>query len=110
MRFRNSVFYVQRQINRVFRSYKDFSKAYIDDIVIFFRTEQKHTDHLQKIFNVLTDNNIIVNSLKTYIEFFSITLLKQRVTFLNLSTNAEKLRAISSLTFSRTLEKFEIYF
>ena len=109
MRFRNSSSYVQKQINRVFRSYKDFSRAYIDDIVIFFRTEQEHIDHLQKIFNVLTDNNIVVNSLKTYIEFSSITLLRQRVTFLNLSTNAEKLKAISNLTFSRTLEKLEIY-
>ena len=109
MRFRNSFFYVKKQINRVFRSYKDFLKTYIDDIVIFFRIEQKHIDHLQKIFNVLTDNNIVVNSLKTYIEFSSITLLRQRVTFLNLSTNAEKLKAISNLIFSRTFEEFEIY-
>ena len=109
MRFRNLSFYVQRQINRVLRSYKDFSKAYIDDIVIFFKTEQKHIDHLQKIFNVLTDNNIVVNSFKTCFEFSSITLLRQRVTFLDLSTNAERLRIISNLTFSRTLEKLEIY-
>ena len=110
MRFRNSFFYVQRQINRVLRLYKNFSRTYIDDIMIFFKIEQKHIDHLQKIFNVLTDNNIIVNSLKTYIEFFSIILLSQRVTSLNLSTNAEKLRAILNLIFSRTLEELEIYF
>ena len=34
MGFKNSVSYVQRQIDRVLRPFRDFSRAYIDDTVI----------------------------------------------------------------------------
>ena len=45
MSYRNSFSYVQRQIDRVLRSYKQFVKIYINDIVIFSKLLQKHFDH-----------------------------------------------------------------
>ena len=109
MRFRNSSSYVQRQIDRVLRSYRDYFRAYIDDIVIFFKTRQKYMTHLRKIFIVLIQNNIVVNSLKTFIEFSSVTLLDQRITSLELSIEVEKMKVIFDLSFSQTLNELNIY-
>ena len=108
MNFRNSSFYVQRQINRVFRSYKYYAKAYVDDIVIFSKIKHEHIAHLKSIFNILIENNIIVNSFKVYIEISSITLLEQRVTFLRLSTDEKKLKVILNLIFFQTFEELDI--
>ena len=109
MRFKNSSFYVQRQIDRVLRSYKDYFRAYINDIVVFSKTKQNHMTHLRKIFSILTENNIIVNSLKAFIEFSFVTLLEQRMTSLKLSIEAEKMKVISSLSFSRIFDELNIY-
>ena len=38
MSYRNSSFYVQRQIDRMLRSY-DFARTYIDDIVVYFKSQ-----------------------------------------------------------------------
>ena len=108
-RLRNSLFYVQKQIDRVLRSYKNYFKAYINDMIVFSKTKQNHMTHLRKIFNILIENNIIVNSLKAFIEFSFVTLLKQRMTSLKLSIEAEKIKVISSLFFFRTFDELNIY-
>ena len=109
MSYRNSSSYVQRQIDRVLRLYKQFVKTYIDDIMIFSKSLQEHFDHFQKIFEILEHNNIAVNSKKTYIEYFSVKLLKQHVNFFDLITDKDKLRVIAQFTFSATFEQFETY-
>ena len=109
MSYRNSFSYVQRQIDRVLRLYKQFVKTYINDIVIFSKLLQKHFDHFQKIFDVFAHNNIAVNSKKTYIEYFSVKLLKQQVNFFDLIADKDKLKVIAHITFSTTFKQFETY-
>ena len=46
MSFRNSLVYVQRQINRIFREFRFFVKIYVNDIVIFNHNLEKHLRHL----------------------------------------------------------------
>jgi hypothetical protein len=50
MGFKNSVSYVQRQIDRVLHPYRDFARAYIDDVVIFSKTLDEHIAHLRQVF------------------------------------------------------------
>ena len=109
MNYRNSPVYVQRQIDRILRFCRHFARAYIDDIVIFFRFLEKQISHLKCIFKFMTRNNISVNSLKTFLNFSFVTLLKQHVNSLNLSTNKKKIKAVTTLTFSKTLSDFETY-
>lgn len=109
MRFKNLSFYVQKQIDRILRLYKNFSKTYIDNIEIFFKTKHEHLTHLKKIFNVLIKNNIAINLIKTFIEFSSVILLKQRITSLRLYTDTRKMKVIFNLRFSGTLENLKTY-
>ena len=108
MSYRNSSFYIQRQIDKVLRSY-DFAKAYIDDIVVYFKSQQEHFTHFRQIFSVLKNNNIFVNSKKIFIEYSSIYLLSQHVNSLKLAIDEQKLKTIAQLVFSKTLKQFEIY-
>ena len=110
MSFRNSFFYVQRQISRVFRAYQQYARVYIDDIVIFSKTQSEHTMHLRNIFRILSTNNIVINLKKIYIDYSSITLLEKQVFFLDLSTDVQKIKTIANLNFLKTLEQLKTYF
>ena len=109
MNFRNSPSYVQRQIDRVLRSYKHCSRAYVDDIVIFSKFKEDHLTHLRDVFDILAKNNIAINSKKAFIDYSSVILLEQRVTSLRLSINQQKVKAIASLNFLKTLDQLKTY-
>jgi hypothetical protein len=108
MRYKNSSSYVQRQIDRLFRELF-FVKAFIDDIIIYFRTMNEHVDHWNQIFIILINNEIFVNLKKTFLRYFSIQLLDQKMNSLDLTIDEEKLKAIVKLKFSRTLKQLEHY-
>ena len=109
MGYKNSPAYVQRQIDRVLRDFKDFARAYIDDVVIFSKSLDEHVAHLRKIFQLFKDFNIAINPKKTYLGYPSVTLLGQKVNSFGLTTSDEKLRAISQLKFPDTLAQLETY-
>ena len=46
-------------MNRVFRPYLDqFVIVFIDDILIYFKTEREHEKHLQIVLRTLQDNRL----------------------------------------------------
>ncbi len=96
-------------IDRILRPQRKHARAYVDDIVIFSRTLQEHEQHLQEVFQVLSDKNICLAPEKSFIGYPSVQLLGQRVNALGLATTDDKLRAITSLEFPRTLRQLETY-
>ena len=106
---RNSVPYVQRQMNRILREIRHFAKAFIDDIVIRFRSFNEHIVHLRTIFSIFVDLNISIKSIKIFLSYSNVVLLRQRVDALELSITDEKLKAIACLKFPDTLKELEHY-
>jgi len=84
MGFKDSVFYVQNKINKFLRFYREFCKCYIDNIVVFSRSFEEHLHHLNVVFELFSQVRIFLESKKSYIEYPSITLLRQRVDNLGL--------------------------
>ena len=76
MNFKGSLFYVQRIINKKLRSLKNFVKVYIDDLIIFSKDFDLHFEHLRKLFQLLKKLKIIINSKKTFLNYFNVTLLE----------------------------------
>ena len=109
MSYKNSSIYVQRQIDRFFRFYRTFAKTYVDDIVIYSSILQKHFAHLTKIFDMLRVNNIFIKFEKTFIDYLTVHLFDQKIDSLELITIEKKLKVISRLFFSITLQLFETY-
>ena len=107
--FKNISFYVQREINNILRDYKKFCRAYIDDIIIFSKILNEHQKHLNAIFNLFNRLYIKNFFIKSFLEYFSVQLLKLKVNAFELSTSIEKLKAISKLKFLVTLRNLKIY-
>ena len=75
MNFKNLSIYVQKQIDRFFRSYKNFVKTYVDDIVIHFDILKKHFSHFRQVFDMFVENNISIKSKKIFIDYLIVHLL-----------------------------------
>ena len=109
MSFKESSTYVQRQIDVILRNHRDYSRVFIDDIVVYSQTLEDHVKHFHVIFDLLNSKNISLNSIKSFLDYFSIQLLEQKVDVFELITVVEKIETIAKLKFSKTLKDFEIY-
>ena len=109
MSFKNTSSYVQRKIDNILRIYKDFCRAYINDIVIFSKTLKKHVKHLHLIFKLFTNLNISLSSTKFFFDYFTIQFLRLKVDVFDLSTSKEKLKIIFDFKFSKTFQDLKTY-
>ena len=104
MKYKNSSIYVQKQINRILRKHRNYVRAYVDDIIIFFKSFQKHVIHLIEVFDILNANNIIIKFEKAFLNYFTMQLLRQKINFFEFAIAKNKLRIISKLRFLRNLQ------
>lgn len=78
MKYRNSIIYVQRQMNTLLRQL-EFVRVYIDVIVVRSKSLEKYIDYLRQLFELFVDKNISLNFNKIFLNYFEITLLVQKV-------------------------------
>lgn len=69
----------------------------------------EHIFYLRQIFHLLVKKNINLNSIKIFLHYFEITLLKQRINAFELSIIEKKLKAFMFLTPSNIFAKLKIY-
>jgi hypothetical protein len=51
----------QRMVNKVLAPFiDDFTLCYLDDIIIYSKSELEHIEHATKVLKVLEDNNLFV--------------------------------------------------
>jgi hypothetical protein len=96
-------------MNILLNDLKKFVKKYIDDIIYRSKTFREHLKHLRTLFRIFLRKEIIINSLKIFLEYQSVILLRQRVNVFELIIVEEKLKAIALLKFSENLIAFERY-
>ena len=107
MNFKNSSFYVQRQTDQMLRSYRDFSRVYMNDIIVFSKTLKKHIVHLRQIFQLFANKRVNLTLNKSFLNYSFIMLFEQRVDNLDLSTSIEKITIIIFLRFSQSLKNLK---
>jgi hypothetical protein len=95
-------------MNNIFREYS-WVKTYIDDVIVFSKTLKEHLEHFSQLFALFEKLNITLKTKKTYLEYLSILLLKQKIDSLNLITAENKLKTIVKLSFSKTLKNLKKY-
>ena len=105
----NSIAYVQRQIDKVLRTIRDFAHAYIDDIITGAEDFQQHVAHLQRLFQLLSEYNIAIAPTKTFLNYPNINVLGQKVDSFGMATAEDKLKAISEIAYPTTLGDLEHY-
>lgn len=109
MGYKGSPPYVQRQTDKMLRPFREFAKAYVDDILTHSHTLSEHVEHLRKLFTLFRQRRVSLNPKKSFLGYPSVTLLGQHVDSLGLSTSAEKIQAIKALKFPRSLRDLEIF-
>ena len=109
MNYKNSSAYVQRQINCILRKHRNYARAYVNDIVIFFKLLQEYVIHLTEIFDTLNVNNIIIKLGKAFFDYLIVQLLGQKIDFFELIIAKDKLRVISKFRFLQNLQQLKTY-
>ena len=109
MGYINSVAYVQREIDNIFRDVRAWARAYIDNIIYGAKSLPDLLDKLRILFDIFLHYNISIKPTKSYLNYPDVGLLGQRVNSLGLTTSEEKLRAIRLLTYPDTLGALEYY-
>jgi Reverse transcriptase (RNA-dependent DNA polymerase)/RNase H-like domain found in reverse transcriptase len=74
-----------------------FMLVYIDDIMVYSHTFDKHLDHVSKVLGAFRESGITLAPHKCHIGYHSIQLLGQKVSHLGLSTNTKKVKAVTAL-------------
>jgi Reverse transcriptase (RNA-dependent DNA polymerase) len=74
-----------------------FMLVYIDDIVVYSNSFKDHLSHVDSVLRAIRKSGITLAPHKCHVGYRSIQLLGQKVSWLGLSTNTEKILAISAL-------------
>ena len=94
----------------MFKSFKKFACAYVNDVVVFFNSLKKHFRHLTQIFKLFEKINVIIKVNKTFLKYSTVALFNQKVNNLNIMIINEKLAAIQNLRFLISLKHLKTYF
>lgn len=108
--YRNGPSVFQRVMQNVLAPYLwVFTLVYIDDIVIFSRTFDEHSDHINKVLKAILDAKITLSPSKCHFGYQSLLLLGQKVSRLGMSTHYEKVKAILELAEPRTMKDLQTF-
>ena len=103
MNYKSFLSYIQRQTNKIFRSYKNFVKIYVDDIIMHSRILIKHLKNLRQMFELFRLKKVNLTSIKCFLNFSLIILLNQKVNFFDIIIVKKKIIAIIVIRFSLNL-------
>ncbi len=81
--------------------------VYVDNIIIFSKSKEKHLYHLSRILQLLKDSRVTLSIAKYYFSYPSIKALRHYISQLDLSMVEEKTEAIQNLNYPRNLRDLE---
>ena len=100
---------MQQQTNQLFRFYRQFFRVFINNIIIFFYSLKKYLLYLKQIFKFFRVKRVSLILTKSFLNYFLIILLNQRVDNLDLLTLTKKIVAITSLRFLKNLKNLNYF-
>lgn len=72
-----------------------FALVYLDDVIIFSKTEEEHREHIGKVMNLLSENKLVVSEKKCNWFQTSLLFLGHIVDGAGMRTNPEKVKKIT---------------
>lgn len=94
----------QRFIDEVLKGL-DFCFGYVDDILVFSRTEGEHLEHLETLFKRLSDFGVLINSSKCLFGQKEVTFLGYKVSSHGIQPIKEKVQAIRDYPVPKTVKE-----
>ena len=109
MNFKNSLSYVQRQIDNMLCSHRQYVRAYVNDIMIYNKILKKHVQHLHIMFDLLNFKKMMLSFKKSFLSYSIVILLKQKIDVFNFIVVVDKIAAIQKLNFFYILTNLKLY-
>jgi hypothetical protein len=109
IKYKDSPPYVQRIIDTILRSHRQFTRYYVDDIVIFFKIFEKYIEYLDTIFEIFNRIGITFKNFKIYFGYSSIILLRQRMNGSNITCAENRIAILKNLQFPQILKNLQKY-
>ncbi|CAF4195533.1 unnamed protein product [Rotaria sp. Silwood2] len=103
MGLRNSPPTFQKVMTDTLKSCRQFSLAYLDDIIVFSRSFSDHLNHLHQVFLALQAKNFVLNPPKCEIAVSQIDYLGHSISNNGIKPMKEKIDAILRIQEPRTL-------
>ncbi|KAL0549591.1 hypothetical protein IC582_014077 [Cucumis melo] len=93
-------------MNRVFREFLDtFVIVFIDDILIYSKTEAEHEEHLRMVLQTLRDNKLYAKFLKCEFWLKQVSFLGHMVSKAGVSVDPAKIEAVTGWTRPSTVSE-----
>ena len=89
------------------RTYREFFRVYMNDIIMFSKTLTKHVEHFKQIFQLFVNKRVNLIFIKSFLNYSFIMLFDQRVDNLKLSISIEKIAIIILLQFSQSFRNLK---
>ena len=100
----------QKLINHVLYDHLDeFVIAYLDDILIFFKTEKKHEKHIKKVLKKFQEKKLYLKSEKCEFHKQQVKYLEHIVTTEKLEMNSEKIKAVIEFLMSECIKNIQTF-
>lgn len=106
---RNSGSTHARFMDAIFRDLQDFVYIYVDDILIFSKSEEEHLKHLKTVFERLIKYNIKLSSNKCVLGVQELNFLGHRVTTSGIHPTHEKIDVIKNFPKPNTLKELSSF-
>lgn len=88
---------------------KSFIKIYVDNIIIKTKSLTNHLSNFKFLFKLFIEYNILISLIKTFLNYFNVNFLKQRVNLFDLITIKNKFKTIKTLKYSTILKILKYY-
>ena len=62
-------------INKMLKLFKDFLKAFINNIIIFLKSDDKYLDHLNQVIELLNRKGVTLKEFKSFLNYLLVPLL-----------------------------------
>ena len=109
MNFKNSPPYIQKKFYVILRVYRQFSRVYINYIITFNHILDEHISYLYSVFQLFDFYGINLSFEKSFLNYFTVVLLKQKTNVFCFIIATEKFKTISKLNFPYTFKNFKMY-
>ncbi|AEO60428.1 hypothetical protein MYCTH_2066192, partial [Thermothelomyces thermophilus ATCC 42464] len=86
-----------------------FIRVYINDIIIFSKTEEEYLEYLYTIYKILNKAYIYISTTKSFIGYLAIRLLRYIINGKGITKTNDYIATFKKLKFLDTLDSLEHY-
>ena len=106
----NALATFQKLINHVLYDHlNEFVIIYLDDILIFSKTEKKHEKHIKKILKKFQEKNLYLKSKKYKFHKQQVEYLEHIVTIKKLKMNLEKIKTVIKFLTLECVKNIQVF-